>query len=260
MRKCVFIIFLLLILIRVGVAETKFIDVDSADKLTKAVEVINSDKSGVNDYVIRITKDIETYQPLSFTSKATKTILGNGHTLTLCPKSPSAPPSSAPEVDSFIMIWDGTLNLGKANPTENENLLIIRQATGTTGADSSSCIQVIANILDGEKRNATLNMYDGVTISEWETYNSYGAAVRIFAHQFDDDLKATFNMHGGEINNCRILYDDLPESVQIGGGVAVMKNGEFNMLDGIISGCRVSDNGGGVCLTFTGQRSKKYIN
>ena len=203
--------------------EVMSIYVNNENEMKNAVGLINTYDEG--EFIIVLNDDIEMSTTIDFSSAATKTILGNDKTLSLG-KQKESQGSSDDYKDSFIVLWNGRLNLGD----ESGSGLTIRQKHGITGGDSSSCIQVIANNKGGTTNNPVLNMYEGVTIDSWTVNNSYGAAVRLHSHQFDKELTSTFNMYGGTIKNCGYTYDY--GSNRIGGGVAVMYNGEFYMYGG----------------------------
>ena len=221
-------------------------EVYNAQELKKAVEDIN--RLSRDDYaIINIMSSFPINDCLDFTSAATKTIFGNGNTLYVGQiQADQTGYGSDPKrfpVDSFIVVWDGILNLGMQDK-EKESRLTITQSQDATGSDSSSCLQVVSNHRNGKLHSPELNMYKGVLIDNWKVDNSYGAAVRVHSYEYEKGIHATFNMHGGTIRKCGFTSG----SVQFGGGVAVLHNGIFNMYDGVITECSAYC-GGGVCAT-----------
>lgn len=215
-----------------GVASGETIVVSTVEGLHSAVEKINDAESG--EFIISLSgdKDFVTDKAITFSSNATKTILGNGHTITFSPGEGSN--------DSFIYVYGGKLCLG--NKTDKSgSILNIKSNTGL--GDSASCIKVAVRV---KNKLPVLEMYDGVTISNCRVINSYGAGVRLFSHVKEKGQLATFNMYGGNIINCGFNGG----SDQFGGGVAVMHNGVFNMSGGTISGCSAWS-GGGVFVGIT---------
>ncbi|MDO4478533.1 MAG: cell wall-binding repeat-containing protein [Lachnospiraceae bacterium] len=75
------------------------------------------------------------------------------------------------------------------------------------------------------EKDSTLNMQDKVTIRDNQIENSSGGAVAVSG--------GTFNMTGGSIINCGIVYG----KVSYGGGVLVTNSGLFNMSGGQIKDC-----------------------
>ena len=154
-------------------------------------------------------------QCVSF-SKAgtTTTLLGNGHTVTLANYGATSNSRGAGS-DAYFCVKDGvTLNLGMENNAEASSLTITRwMAVSTSGPITVDS-------------HGTVNMYDGVAISDCETGPTfYGAGVTVEG--------GLFNMHGGEIRNCGTYKG----SASIGGGVAVFNGGRFVMDGGTITGC-----------------------
>ncbi|MBQ9008892.1 MAG: Cna B-type domain-containing protein [Clostridia bacterium] len=212
------------------------IDVSNETELIAAVETINGSESG--EFVINLKANIETNASMDFKSGATKTILGNGHTIKYTGGY------------TFINLSKGFLYLGDSND-ENNTLHIQGRGKTATPGDSESCIQVMP--IPGKLDNPVLYMYDGVTISDYYTDNSYGGAVRVFTDDNNQNASATFNMYGGIIQNCGFNSG----SNQNGGGVAVCQNGIFNMSGGTITGCS-ANYGGGVCMTLY-STTKPYL-
>ena len=139
----------------------------------------------------------------NISERKTVTILGEGHTIDLKNGSLSLG-------GSFV------LNLGA---DDYENTLVIKSSDGTR------CILGVGG-------NATLNMYDGVTLGP---SSSGGQAAGV---QLSDE--ATFNMYGGVIKDCE-------NWVSVGGGVVVTDSSTFNMYDGLIENCS-GYQGGAICL------------
>ena len=134
----------------------------------------------------------------------TVTILGEGHTIDLKNGSLSLG-------DSFV------LNLGA---DDYENTLVIKSS------DDTRCILGVGD-------NATLNMYDGVTLGP---SRSGGQAAGV---QLSDE--ATFNMYGGVIKDCE-------NWASVSGGVVVTDSSTFNFYNGKIENCTGSF-GGAITLT-----------
>lgn len=196
-----------------GVAEPTTKKVSTAAEFKKAVEEINGADSG--SFVISLQKDIDLPNNEDITlSKNTTTLLGNGKTL------------SGGKTQTLGVSGSAVLNLGSEIGSDTLILDNEKKAGGIASVRVSG--------------TATLNMYNGVTIQNY-TYSG----VRVGAG-------ATFEMHGGTIQNC--------SSTKNGGGVAV--NGSktagvqdpnsavFIMSGGTISGCNAAANGGGVMAEF----------
>ena len=153
---------------------------------------------------IKLLQNIElTCGDFNISESKTVTILGEGHTIDLKNGSLSLG-------GSFV------LNLGAY---DYENTLVIKSS------DDTRCILGVGD-------NATLNMYDGVTLGP---SRSGGQAAGV---QLSDE--ATFNMYGGVIKDCE-------NWVSVGGGVVVTDSSTFNMYDGLIENCS-GYQGGAICL------------
>ena len=114
MKKLVFLLVIMKLLFAIAVAETTIIKVPEEKTLDEAVALINAATSG--EYVISLTEDITTNSDIAFISNATKTIQGNGHTITYgrLGHSAASPTSSSTDenyMDAFIIVWSGMLNL-----------------------------------------------------------------------------------------------------------------------------------------------------
>ncbi len=222
-----------------ALAEVISIDVSNQNELSQAVDTINQAASG--QYVINLKADVTTDTGFDFYSAAEKTILGNKHTLKYT------------GTDSLFDLFCGTLNLGDS--TANE---IIISGNNQTGRDSTSLIHVCPDSQYG--RSSVMNMFEGVTIRDWNADNTMGAAVRVYSTEFRNDLKAEFNMYGGTITNCGIVSG----SDNYGGGVGVSDNGIFNMYGGSIRECKNALQGdgfgGGVGLALQQSRNASSVN
>ena len=153
---------------------------------------------------IKLLQNIElTCGVFNISKSKTVTILGEGHTIDLKDGSLSLG-------GSFV------LNLGAY---DYENTLVIKSS------DDTRCILGVGD-------NATLNMYDGVTLGP---SRSGGQAAGV---QLSDE--ATFNMYGGVIKDCE-------NWASVGGGVVVTDSSTFNMYDGLIENCS-GYQGGAICL------------
>ena len=153
---------------------------------------------------IKLLQNIElTCGVFNISERKTVTILGEGHTIDLKNGSLSLG-------GSFV------LNLGA---DDYENTLVIKSS------DDTRCILGVGG-------NATLNMYDGVTLGP---SRSGGQAAGV---QLSDE--AAFNMYGGVIKDCE-------NWASVGGGVVVTDSSTFNMYDGLIENCS-GYQGGAICL------------
>ena len=149
-----------------------------------------------DNVTVRLQSDV-TISGNLIVSTGTLTILGQGHTITF-------------SHHSLVLSGTAILNLGtKAEEGKPKNDLIL------TSEDPTSCVV-------GAGGSSVLNMYHGVTIKDSIAGGQAGGV------QVTD--KATFNMHGGMIDNCMNL-------ASVAGGVYIDCNGKFNMYDGIIQRC-----------------------
>ena len=149
-----------------------------------------------DNVTVRLKNDV-TINGNLVVSTGTLTILGQGHTITF-------------SHHSLVLSGTAILNLGtKAGEGKPENDLIL------TSEDPTSCVV-------GAGGSSVLNMYHGVEIRDSIGRGQAGGV------QVTD--KATFNMHGGMIDNCVSQY-------AVAGGVYIDCNGKFNMYDGIIQHC-----------------------
>ena len=214
-----------------GVAGAETISVSDDEGLHNAISAINAADSG--EFIISLSDNIESTYGFSFTSNATKTILGNGHYIHYSNKHP----------DTYIFLMNGTLNLGDTTG----NQLVIQGPGGESTWDSFSFIQVDANTTNGVGSDRpVLNMYEGVTICDCNVDNTHGGAIRLFTDERRNDIVSTFNMHGGTIKNCGPIMG----SNQYGGAIGIQGNGVFNMYNGMITEC-YAQYGGAVCMVHT---------
>lgn len=176
--------------------------VGNSDEFKDAVADINVNGKTGEDYVIKLTDDIES-NAVSFNSDCTTTILGNGHTITLG------------EGETHFGVSRGAhLNLGS---TDGRDRLTIkgRSEQNVQNSDTPGLLYIMGSC----------DMYAGVTLTGREGNNYFGGGVTVFG--------GTFHMHGGAIENCGIRGG----SVCYGGGVAVAYGGTFVMDDGEIKDC-----------------------
>lgn len=176
--------------------------VGNSEEFKDAVADINVNGKTGEDYVIKLTDDIES-NSASFSSDCTTTILGNGHTITLG------------EGETHIGVSRGAhLNLGS---TDGRDRLTIkgRSEQNVQNRDTPGLLYIMGSC----------DMYAGVTLADREGNNYFGGGVTVFG--------GTFHMHGGAIENCGIRGG----SVCYGGGVAVAYGGTFVMDDGEIKDC-----------------------
>lgn len=176
--------------------------VGNSDEFKDAVADINVNGKTGEDYVIKLTDDIES-NAVSFNSDCTTTILGNGHAITLG------------EGETHFGVSRGAhLNLGS---TDGRDRLTIkgRSEQNVQNRDTPGLLYIMGSC----------DMYAGVTLADREGNNYFGGGVTVFG--------GTFHMHGGAIENCGIEGG----SVCYGGGVAVAYGGTFVMDDGKITGC-----------------------
>ena len=172
-------------------ADTEYAITDEAG-LRTAVEAMNDG----DNLTVRLKEDVTINGDLKV-STGTLTILGQGHTITF-------------SHHSLVLSGTAILNLGtKGGEGTSVNDLIL------TSEDPTSCVV-------GAGGSSVLNMYHGVTIKDSIARGQAGGV------QVTD--KATFNMHGGMIDNCVSQY-------AVAGGVYIDCNGKFNMYDGIIQHC-----------------------
>lgn len=176
--------------------------VGNSEEFNNAVADINVNGKTGEDYVIKLTDDIES-NAVSFNSDCTTTILGNGHTITL-----------GEGETHFGVSRDAHLNLGS---TDGRDRLIIkgRSEQNVQNSDTPGLLYIMGSC----------DMYAGVTLTDREGNNYFGGGVTVFG--------GTFHMHGGAIEKCGIEGG----SVCYGGGVAVAYGGTFVMDDGEIKDC-----------------------
>ena len=167
-------------------------DITDEAGLRKAV----GDMKEGDNVTVRLQNDVTINENL-VVSTGTLTILGQGNTITF-------------SHHSLVLSGTAMLNLGtKGGEGTSVNDLIL------TSEDPTSCVV-------GAGGSSVLNMYHGVTIKDSIARGQAGGV------QVTD--KATFNMHGGMIDNCVSQY-------AVAGGVYIDCNGKFNMYDGIIQHC-----------------------
>ncbi len=183
-------------------ADPTVYEVGNSKKFDNAVADINVNGKTGEDYVIKLTDDIES-DGASFNSGCTTTILGNGHTITLG------------EGETHFGVSRGAhLNLGS---TDGRDRLTIkgRSEQNVQNSETPGLLYIMGSC----------DMYAGVTLADREGNNYFGGGVTVFG--------GTFHMHGGAIENCGIEGG----LVCYGGGVAVAYGGTFVMDDGKITGC-----------------------
>lgn len=182
--------------------ESNVYEVGDSEEFKNAVADINVNGKTGEDYVIKLTDDIES-NAVSFNSDCTTTILGNGHTITL-----------GEGETHFGVSRDAHLNLGS---TDGRDRLIIkgRSEQNVQNSDTPGLLYIMGSC----------DMYAGVTLTDREGNNYFGGGVTVFG--------GTFHMHGGAIEKCGIEGG----SVCYGGGVAVAYGGTFVMDDGEIKDC-----------------------
>ena len=167
-------------------------DITDEAGLRKAV----GDMTDGDNVTVRLKNDVTINENL-VVSTGTLTILGQGHTITF-------------SLHSLVLSGTAMLNLGtKGGEGTSVNDLNL------TSEDPTSCVVEAGG-------SSVLNMYHGVTIKDSIARGQAGGV------QVTD--KATFNMHGGMIDNCVSQY-------AVAGGVYIDCNGKFNMYDGIIQHC-----------------------
>ena len=180
--------------------------VSTENDLKEAIMDINSKESG--KYTITLDADIDVGEGLASSplrlEKNTVTIYGENHTLYFIK-------------NCLHVTNNATLNLGSADYAKT---LSIQDKPPQNG---NPCEPLIA------ANNATLNMYEGVTLKGRNGVDTAGGV------QLE---KATFNMYGGEITDCK--------TDTAAGGVMVYDNSLFNMSGGTISNCSNSHYGGAV--------------
>lgn len=182
--------------------ESNVYEVGDSKEFDNAVAYINVNGKTGEDYVIKLTDDIESNGE-TFNSDCTTTILGNGHTITLG------------EGETHFGVSRGAhLNLGS---TDGRDRLTIkgRSEQNVQNGETPGLLYIMGSC----------DMYAGVTLADREGNNYFGGGVTVFG--------GTFHMHGGAIENCGIEGG----SVCYGGGVAVAYGGTFVMDDGKITGC-----------------------
>ena len=156
---------------------------------------------------IRLLQNIElTCGDFNISESKTVTILGEGHTIDLKNGSLSLG-------GSFV------LNLGA---DDYENTLVIKSS------DDTRCILGVGG-------NATLNMYDGVTLGPSRS-GGQAAGVQLSG-------EAAFNMYGGTITDCSSVV-----SFGLPGAILITDSTTFNFYNGKIENCTGSF-GGAITLT-----------
>lgn len=179
-------------------AESVAIEVENGSEFASAVAQANA--AGGDDYVVKLTDDIET-DGVSFGPECSVTILGGGHIITF-------------GQGASLFVDDGAhLSLGSEDGSDA--LFLNGGSKACNDMPGLLCIQ------------GDCDMYPGVTIADREGNNYFGGGVTVQG--------GTFRMHGGTIKNCGINGG----SVCYGGGVAVIYGGSFVMDAGAITGCYV---------------------
>ena len=115
--------------------------------------------------------------------------------------------------DKFNVSNNATLNLG----TADGNDVLTLEGTGNTKPSYDAFVWV---------SNATVNMYDGVTLTK-----NYSGGSALVTGGVRIGTGGTFNMYGGAITDNRV------ETSEVGGAAVNMDspNGTFNMYDGELS-------------------------
>ncbi len=205
--------------------------VTSENDIKNAITAINTGEDG--EYSITLGADITIENSPNYLKleKNSVTIYGENHTIS--------------SVASYILVTgNSTLNLGDSNYNKTLSITDVPPQTG------NACNPLIS------VNNATLNMYNGVTLSGRNGVDTTGGV------QLE---KATFNMYGGEIYNCKsdtaaggvLAYNNSQfkmyggtikncNNSHYGGGIDVRNNSQFEMSGGTIQGCNSSGSGGGV--------------
>ena len=175
--------------------------------LKRAVEYINDKDSG--NFEIKLYNDITVNNNIEINkSGISVTIYGEGHTLFF-------------NKACLMITGNAILNLGSANYT---NTLSIKDNSPPPPDNATTPLININN-------NATLNMYNGVTLSGRKSPGTAGGV------QLEGTAK--FNMYGGEISGCRA-------ECSAAGGVFTTGNSEFIMTGGTIKECSGGYGGVGV--------------
>ena len=178
-------------------AVTKPFEVSNSAEYAAAVNEINDDDSNTGNYVIKLTDNIPLNGDYYF-EKNTTTILGEGHTI-----------SGGNNVTVGVR-GTATLNLGSADATDTLKL------DGAVNHSDGPMLNII--------EEATVNMYDGVTIQN-STPNGNPGGVQMGGN-------STFNMYGGIIDNC-----NTNPAFTLPGGMLVNSGCTFNMTGGTIQNC-----------------------
>ncbi len=214
-------------------AEVQEIPVDTEEAFRTAIERINADDTGDTEYTIRLTDDITLRgeRAAQINTNNTINLLGGGHTLVI-------------EAQYGIMV-QGTavLNLGGEDYEDTLTILGVPHDTSTTTSGLGRQSSFIT-ISDG----CTLNMYDGVTLSDNEVIQggTAGAGVTVQYSGRNGENSTIFNMYGGAIKNNTTYFG-------LGAGVSVMNNSSdrdpvhavFNMYGGLIEGNTIQETSGG---------------
>ena len=189
------------------IADGTTIEVGTQEEWVSALTQIHNSSNG--NFIISVTQDITMDNTTLFTSESTidngntVTILGNGHTLKF-----------ALDGNDKIKVSNATLNLGLSD--ENNTLNI--EGAGPSGVSGNSLVSIY--------NNGTLNMYDGVSLS-----NNYSGLRALSGCGVSVNANATFNMYGGSI------HDNATTTGGQGGAVVIDStagNGIFNMHGGEI--------------------------
>lgn len=211
-------------------ADATTIEVGTQQEWFDALAQIHA--SSNETFIISVTQDITIDDSTLFTSGSkstitinngnTVTVLGNGHTLNF----------GLSQYDK-LTVSGGTLNLGLS---DGSNTLTIK-GPGAGNASYDSLVSV---------SNGTVNMYDGVILSDnCSSYSSLAAGgVRVNAD-------GVFNMYGGTIKDNKI------ETSEVGG--AVVADGDrstFNMYGGTIENNQSVKWGGGITTNSTTSKLK----
>lgn len=203
------------------------LDAENTAEITRTFEVANGTQFGAvlnringadddGNYVIKLTDDINLNDDTEgngshYFEKGTTTILGEGHSI------------SGGNGLTLGVTGSAVLNLGAA---DYKGDLILK------GVSDYSPTGPLLHI----SGNASVNMYDGVTLQDHKVVGS-DAGVQLNGH-------ANFTMYGGTIKNC-----ENAASSPTAGGVGAHDYSTFTMKDGSIENCS-SYYGGGVIVAY----------
>lgn len=186
-------------------ADSTTIEVGTQQEWFDALAQIHA--SSNETFIISVTQDITMDDSTLFTSGSTidngnkVTILGNGHTLKFVLTG-----------NEKIRVSNATLNLGVSDGSNTLNI----EGAGPSGVSGNSLVTIY--------NNGTLNMYDGVSLS-----NNYSGHMALSGCGVSIGEDSTFNMYGGSIHNNKTTTGGQ------GGAIVVDNtNGKLNMYGGEI--------------------------